>query len=97
MMINAQTKKLAFIPCTHPPQGNSPRKTLTHPLKVQRLSPTEMEDFQRHRLYYNCDEKYAPSHLCKEHKLFQIDMTTGNYMHIATSHHGFQRTLYDFQ
>jgi hypothetical protein len=35
-----------------------------------------MADRQRRGLYYNCDEKYAPSHRCKEHKLFQIDMTT---------------------
>ena len=35
-----------------------------------------MEDCQRRGLYYNCDEKYAPDHRCKEQKLFQIDMTT---------------------
>jgi hypothetical protein len=76
MVINAQTKKPTFIPHTHPPQGNSPSTTPTHPLKVQRLSPMEMEDHQRCGLYYNCDEKYALGHRCKEHKLFQIDMTT---------------------
>jgi hypothetical protein len=36
----------------------------------------EITDHQRGGHCYNCDETYAPSHWCKEHKLFQIDMTT---------------------
>jgi hypothetical protein len=35
-----------------------------------------MADHQRRGLWYNCDENNAPGHRCKEHKLFQIDMTT---------------------
>jgi hypothetical protein len=35
-----------------------------------------MADRQRRALCYNCDEKYALGHWCKEQKLFQIDMTT---------------------
>jgi hypothetical protein len=35
-----------------------------------------MENRQRCGLCYNCDEKYAPVHRCKEYKLLQIDITT---------------------
>jgi hypothetical protein len=76
-VINEQTKKTNdFIPHTHLSRVNSPSTTPTHPLKVQIFSLEEMVDHQRHGLCYNCDEKYAPSHRCKEYKLFQIDMTT---------------------
>jgi hypothetical protein len=75
-VINAQAKKSTFIPHTQPPRVNSPSTTPTHPLQVERLSPMEMENRQRRGLRYNCDEKYAPVHRCKEQKLFQIDMIT---------------------
>jgi hypothetical protein len=29
-----------------------------------------MDEFQLKGLCYNCDDKYFPSHKCKEHKLF---------------------------
>ena len=44
-------------------------------MKVQRLSQEEMGNQKRHILYYNYYKKYACSHKCKEHKLFQIDVT----------------------
>lgn len=35
-----------------------------------------MVEQQRSKIYYNCDEMYAPSHKCNEQKLFQIDVTS---------------------
>ena len=35
-----------------------------------------MEDYQKHGLCYNCDEKYSLGHKCKEHKLFHKDVNT---------------------
>jgi hypothetical protein len=83
MVINAQ-KKPAFILHTCSPQCNSPRKTPTHPLKVQQFSLVEMEDYRRCGVCYSCDEKYALGHRCKEHKLFQIDMNNQAYTKIHT-------------
>jgi hypothetical protein len=85
MVINAQTKKSTFIPCNFPPWGNFPTTTHIHPLKVQFLSPTKMVNNQIHVPHYNCDEKYAPSHRCKEHNLLQIDMTTQDLTNHTTA------------
>jgi hypothetical protein len=46
---------------------------LTQTLKVQNLSPIEMEEHHKQGLCYYCDEKYAPGHKCREQKFFQID------------------------
>jgi len=70
MVINAQTKKPSFISHTHPSWVDSSSTTPTHPLKEQRLCPVEMIDYQIHGICYNCDEKYALVHRCKEKKLF---------------------------
>jgi hypothetical protein len=31
-------------------------------------------------LFYNCDEKYFKGHKCKEHKLFQMDVSPHDYL-----------------
>lgn len=36
----------------------------------------EMENCQRHWLWYDYDEKYTTSHKFKEHKLFHRDVTS---------------------
>jgi hypothetical protein len=48
----------------------------TQALKVQKVSPTEMEERRKQGLCYYCDEKYSPWHKCREQKFFQIDVST---------------------
>ena len=54
-----------------PPQAHSTTQTL----KVQKVSPAEMEERRKQGLCYYYDEKYSPGHKCKEPKFFQIDAT----------------------
>jgi hypothetical protein len=44
--------------------------TPSAPLKIKKLARAKMDEFQLKGLCYNCDEKYFPSHKCKEQKLF---------------------------
>jgi hypothetical protein len=55
----------------HPRPGATTAPTQT--LKVQKVSPTEMEERRKQGLCYYCDDKYAPGHKCHEQKFFQID------------------------
>lgn len=43
------------------------------PTTIKRLSPIEMKVRRDKGLCYNCDEKFAPGHLYKVHKLFLMD------------------------
>jgi hypothetical protein len=38
-----------------------------------------MEECQHLHLFYNCDEQYFKGHKCKEHKLFQMDVSPHDY------------------
>ena len=67
----AQYNRPNFISKGHPAQAQSTTQTL----KVQKVSPTEMEKRRKQGLCYYCDEKYSPRHKCKEPKFFQIDAT----------------------
>eukprot|EP00253_Pinus_taeda_P017878 PITA_17878 len=64
---------------THPNFTAKGRTTQAHSttqtLKVQKVSPVEMDERRKQRLCYYCDEKYSPGHKCKEPKCFQIDAT----------------------
>jgi len=51
---------------------------LTQTLKVQKLSPFEMEERRKQGILYYCDEKYSPWHNCREPKFFQIDASTSS-------------------
>eukprot|EP00253_Pinus_taeda_P006430 PITA_06430 len=67
----AQSNRPNFTSKGCPPQAHSTTQTL----KVQKVSPTEMEKRRKQGLCYYCDEKYSPGHKCKEPKFFQIDAT----------------------
>ena len=57
-----------------------------HPnIKVQKVSPVEMDERRKHGLCYYCDEKYSPRHKFKEPKFFQIDVTDHNSSEEAPS------------
>jgi hypothetical protein len=61
---------------TRPCLGATPTRTQT--LKVQKVSPTEMAECCKQGLSYYCDEKYAPTHKCREHKFFHIDASASS-------------------
>eukprot|EP00253_Pinus_taeda_P013335 PITA_13335 len=69
--ITAQYSRSNFPTKGCPPQAH----TTTQTLKVQKVSPQEMAERRKRGLCYYCDEKYSPSHKCKEPKFFQIDAT----------------------
>jgi hypothetical protein len=51
---------------------------LIQTLKIQKVSPTEMEECRKQGLYYYCDEKYSLGHKFIEQKFFQIDASTSS-------------------
>ena len=61
---------------THPLPGATLASRQT--LKIQKVSPTEMEECCKKGLCYYCDEKYVPGHKCREQKLFHIDASTSS-------------------
>jgi hypothetical protein len=65
-VVSSQNQKPSFIP--HPKPITPP--TPSAPLKIQKLTRAEMVECQLKCLFYNCDEKYFPSHKCKEQKIF---------------------------
>jgi hypothetical protein len=50
--------------------------SLTQALKVQKVSPSEMEECRKQGLCYYCNEKYSPGHKCREYKFFHIYAST---------------------
>eukprot|EP00253_Pinus_taeda_P019071 PITA_19071 len=70
----AQYSRPNFPAKGRPPQAQNTTQTL----KVQKVSPVEMAERRKQGLCYYCDEKYYPSHKCKEPKFFQIDATDYN-------------------
>ena len=42
-------------------------------LPIKRISPTQMEERKKKGLCYNCDEKWALGHKCKNAMLFLLD------------------------
>jgi hypothetical protein len=48
----------------------------TQNLKVQKLSPTKMDEHRKKGICYYYDEKYSLGQKCHEQKLFQIEVST---------------------
>lgn len=44
-------------------------------LSIKRISPAQMEERKKKGLCYNYDEKWGPSHNCKNAMLFLLDYT----------------------
>jgi hypothetical protein len=65
-VVSSQNQKPSFIPLPEPINPTTP----SAPLKIQKLTRAEMVERQLKGLCYNCDDKYFPSHKCKEQKLF---------------------------
>jgi hypothetical protein len=65
-VISSQNQKPSFIPF---PKLVNPT-TPSAPQKIQKWTRDEMAKRQLKGLCYNCDEKYFPSHKCKEQNLF---------------------------
>jgi hypothetical protein len=65
-VVSSQNCKPSFIPRPKPVNPTTP----SAPLKIQKLTRVEMVECQLKGLCYNCDEKYFPSHKCKEQKIF---------------------------
>jgi len=65
-IVSSQNRKPSFIPRPKPINPTTP----STPLKIQKLTRDEMAERQLKGLYYNCHEKYFPSHKCKEQKIF---------------------------
>jgi hypothetical protein len=65
-VVSSQNRKPSFIPHPKPVNPNTPYT----PLKIQKLTRDEMVECQLKGLCYNCDDKYFPSHKCKEQNLF---------------------------
>jgi hypothetical protein len=65
-VVSCQNRKPSFIPRPKPINPTTP----SAPLKIQKLTRDEMSECQLKGLCYNCDDKYFPSHKCKEQNLF---------------------------
>jgi hypothetical protein len=65
-VVSSQNQKPSFIPRPKPVTPTTP----SAPLKIQKLTRAEIDECQLKGLCYNCDEKYFPSHKCKEQNLF---------------------------
>jgi hypothetical protein len=65
-IVSSQNRKPSFFPHPKPVNPTTP----SAPLKIQKLTWDEMDERQLKGLCYNCDDKYFPSHKCKEQKLF---------------------------
>jgi hypothetical protein len=65
-VVSSQNCKPSFI---HRPKPVNPT-TPSAPLKIQKLTRAEMVERQLKGLFYNYDEKYFPSHKCKEQNIF---------------------------
>jgi hypothetical protein len=65
-VVSLQNWKPSFIPRTKPVNPTTP----SAPLKIQKLTRVEMDEFQLKGICYNCDEKYFSSHKCKEQNIF---------------------------
>jgi hypothetical protein len=65
-VVSSQNQKPSFIPRPKPINSTSP----SAPLKIQKLTRTEMVEHQLKGFCYNCDEKYFLGHKCKEQNLF---------------------------
>jgi hypothetical protein len=63
-VISSQNHKPSFIPCTKPVTPTPP----STPLKIQKLTRSEMDEFQLKGICYNCDDKYFSRHKCREKK-----------------------------
>jgi hypothetical protein len=65
-VVSSQNRKPSFI--SRPKLINP--TTPSTPLKIQKLTRDEMDECQLKGLCYNCDDKYFPSHKCKEQNIF---------------------------
>jgi hypothetical protein len=65
-IVSSQTRKPSFFPF---PKPNTPTPPSTS-LKIQKLTWEEMDKHQLKGIFYNCDDKYFPVHMCKELNLF---------------------------
>jgi hypothetical protein len=65
-VVSSQNQKPSFIPRPRPINPTTPFA----PLKIQKLTRDEMDEFQLKGLCYNYDDKYFSGHKCKEKKVF---------------------------
>jgi hypothetical protein len=65
-VVSSQNQKPSFIPRPKPVTPTTPPT----PLKIQKLTRDEMDEFQLKCLRYNCDYKYFLGHKCKEQNIF---------------------------
>jgi hypothetical protein len=65
-IVPSQNRKHSFIPC---PKLVNPTTPST-PLRIQKLTRDEMDEWKLKGLCYNCDDKYFPGHKCKEQNIF---------------------------
>jgi len=73
-IINSHGKSLSFTPRSRPSMAPTTMSTSSQPLKVEILSPTNMEKCQQLKLCYNFYERYVSCHKCKEQNIFRIDV-----------------------
>ena len=64
-VVYSQNKKPSFIPCTKLVTPTPPT-----PLKIQKITRSEMDERQIKGLCYNCDEKYFLGHKCTGQKFY---------------------------
>jgi hypothetical protein len=65
-VVSSQNRKPSCIPRTKPITPTPP----STPLKIHKLTSTEMDECQLKGLCYNCDDKYFSGHKCKEQNIF---------------------------
>jgi hypothetical protein len=65
-VVSSQNRKPSFIPRPKPVNPTA----LFAPLKIQKLTWDEMVECQLKGLCYNFDDKYFPTHKCKEQNIF---------------------------
>jgi hypothetical protein len=68
-VVITQIKNPSFIPHSRPTNPAPP----SPPLKVQKLTRMEMDEFQLKGICYNCDEKYFPRNKCMEKRIFMAN------------------------
>lgn len=45
-----------------------------HSIPIKRLTPIEMEECKKKKLFYKCDEKFTQGHCCASQKLYILDV-----------------------
>jgi hypothetical protein len=65
-VVSSQNRKPPFIPRTKLVNPTPP----STPIKIQKLTRSEMVECQLKGLCYNCNDKHFPGHKCKEQNIF---------------------------